>query len=119
MKTTILATYKRKSTLWKNANGFYHMQDWTTMECIKVDFSEDIESIKRLGVRFLERQNGIDVDVTEREIEKRYGKTYCIKFINARETNEKCYWFKTADEANNFFKSVMKDKILKNFKKVS
>jgi len=119
MKTTILATYKRESTLWKNANGFYHAQDWTKMECIKVDFSEDIESYKELGIRIMKRENGVDIDVTESEIERRYGKTFCIKFTNARETNEKCYWFKTANEANEFFKNVMKDKILGNFKKIS
>lgn len=118
MRRKVLATYKRESTLWKNANGFYHAQDWTTMECLKFDYTDEIKSYEELGIRYIEKQNGVDVDVTDREIEKRYGKTYCIKFINKRKTNDKCYWFKTADEANEFFKQVMNDKILGNFKKV-
>lgn len=28
MKRTVLATYIRESTLWKNANAFYKATDW-------------------------------------------------------------------------------------------
>lgn len=115
MKEKILATYERESTLWKNANGFYHAQDWTKLECILVDYSEDLKNIREYGWKFI--QNG--KDVTEREIEKRYGRPYLIKFTNKRRTNSKCYWFKTKDEANKFFKEVMKDRILGNFKRVN
>lgn len=65
MKQTLIATYERESTLWKNANAFYHMQDWTLMECIACDFSEDIADCEELGVTFL--KNG--VDVTDEEME--------------------------------------------------
>ena len=114
MKTRILSTYERESTLWKNANAFYHLQDWTLMQCIFCDFSEDITECKELGVTFW--KNGIDV--TEEEIERRYGKPYLIKLTNKRKNNEKCYWFKTVNEANEFFKTIMKDKILGNFKRI-
>ena len=118
MKETLFAVYERESTLWKNANGFYHMQNWTRMECKAYDYTEEIQSIKENEIRFMEYRDGKEFDVTEREVEKRYGKPYLIKFINQRRTNEKCYWFKTKEEANDFFKTVMKDKNLKNFKRV-
>ena len=115
MTTTTVATYIRESTLWKNANGFYHWQDWTRMECIVCDFTDDIKEIEKIGCRWIDINGN---DVTEQEIEKRYGKPYCVKFINKRGTNEKCYWFKTKDEANSFVKGVLRDRILKNFKRV-
>lgn len=115
MKTKLLATYERESTLWKNANGFYHAQDWTKMECIFVDYSEEIEPLMKREIWF-EDANGNDV--TEQQIEKCYGKPYVIQFTNKRNTNWKCYEFKTAAEANEFFKRIMEDKILGNFKKV-
>lgn len=112
MKEKIVATYKRESTLWKNANGFYHAQNWTTMKCTVFDYSDDLASIKELGMKWIDLNGN---DVTEREIEKRYGKPYCVTFINQRKTNEKSYWFKTKKEANSFVQSVLKDKILGNF----
>lgn len=115
MKDTLIAAYERKSTLWKNANGFYHAQNWTRMECKIYDYSEEIASCKSGEFRWIDINGN---DITEQEIEKRYGKPYLIKFINERRTNEKCYWFKTKEEANEFFKEVMKDRILGNFKKV-
>lgn len=118
MKETLIAVYERESTLWKNANGFYHAENWTKMECKTFDFSEEINSIRRDNFRWFERCNGKEIDVTEREIEKRYGKPYCITFINARMTNTKSYWFKTKEEANQFVKEVLNDKTLKNFKRI-
>lgn len=38
MKRTVLATYIRESTLWKNASAFYKATDWVKMECIFQDF---------------------------------------------------------------------------------
>lgn len=115
MTTKTLAVYERESTLWKNANGFYHAQDWCRMECIVCDFSDDLAPIKAGEFRFLDADGN---DVTARETEQRYGKPYCIKLINKRRTNERCYWFKTAAEANEFFKAIMADKILGSFRKV-
>lgn len=118
MKETLVAVYKRESTLWKNANGFYRAQDWTRMECKIMDFSEEISSITHNNFRWVEHRDGKEIDVTEREIEKRYGKPYCITLINKRGTNSKSYWFKTNDEANQFVKSILNDKVLRNFKRV-
>lgn len=115
MTYTVLAVYKRESTLWKNANAFYRSQDWVTMECGKYDYSEELKSIEEDGTKWIDL-NG--VDVTDREIERRFGRPYCITFKTKYGTNSKTFSFKTADEANEFFKSVMKDKILGNFKKV-
>lgn len=114
MKEQVLAVYERESTLWKNANGFYHAQDWTKMECIKVDFSEELEICRELGVRFWQG----DEDVTERELERRYGKPYFIRLHNKRRTNVKAYLFKTPEEANNFLKEILNDKILRNFRRI-
>ena len=115
MKERVIATYERESTLWKNANAFYVSQDWVKMECIVCDYSEDIKSIKELGVQFWEDGK----DVTEREIQRRYGKPYVVRFTNKRRTNSTSYSFETKEAANEFFKTVMKDKILKNFRRVS
>ena len=117
MKEITLAVYERESTLWKNANGFYKAHDWTRMECSVFDYTEEITSIKETGFRWIEHRDGKQYDVTDREIEKRYGKPYLIKFINKREANSECYWFKTKEEANEFFKKVMKDRNLCNFKR--
>lgn len=115
MKSTVLATYERKSTLWKNANARYHAQNWTKMECKVADYSEDLKSIEELGMRWVDINNN---DVTEREIERRYGKPYYIKLTNARGTNEQCFWFKTKDEANQFFKEMLHHKVFNNWVKV-
>ena len=115
MKTTLIAKYERESTLWKNANGFYHAQNWTLMECLYVDYSDDRESIETDGVRFIDNRGN---DITDKIIEERYTDTYTIKFTNARRTNSKCYNFKTREEANAFFLRIMEDRILGNFKRV-
>ena len=114
MKEQLLAVYERESTLWKNANGFYHAQDWTKMECIKCDFSEELEDCRELGIKWMQG----DEDVTDREIERRYGKPYLIRLINKRRTNDKGYRFKTPEEANSFLKEILTDKILRNFRRV-
>lgn len=85
------------------------------MECIVCDYTDDLAGIEEMGIRWWDSKGN---DVTEQEIEKRYGKPYCVQFTNKRETNSKCYWFKTKDEANGFVKEVLKDKVLKNFKRV-
>ena len=118
MKETLVAVYERESTLWRNANSFYHAQDWTKMECKIYDFTEEIDSIRRNDCRWIEHRDGKEIDVTDREIERRYGKPYLVNFINRRGTNEKSYWFKTKEEANCFVKEVLKDRNLKNFKRV-
>jgi len=118
MKETLMAVYERESTLWKNANGFYHAQDWTHMECKVFDFSEEINSIRDDGFKWIEHKDGKEIDVTEREIEKRYGKPYMISLRNKRRTNTKCYWFKTKEEANQFFIEIMNDSVLRNFKRI-
>ena len=118
MKEILIAVYERESTLWKNANGFYHAQDWTKMECKTFDFSEEINSIRNDGFKWIEHRDGKEIDVTEREIEMRYGKPYCIAFINKRRTNTKSYWFKTKEEANQFVKGILNDSVLKNFKRI-
>lgn len=116
MKETMIAVYKRESTLWKNANGFYHAQDWVTMECKVFDYTEEINSIISFKIRWFD-SNG--ADVTESEIERRYGKPYCVNLVNYRKTNEKSFYFKTKEDANKFVSSILKDKILGNFKRIS
>ena len=116
MKETIIATYKRESTLWKNANGFYHAQDWTKMECKIFDYTEEINSIKEYQLRYLDQDGN---DITEQEIEKHYGKPYAITLTNKRGNNSRCWCFKTKQEANNFFKYIMRDRILGDFKRVN
>lgn len=115
MKDQIVAVYERQSTLWKNANGFYHAQDWTKMECIVRDYTEEIEPFKSGEMKFI---NSKGEDCTETEIERRYGKPFVVIFTNRRRTNSKCYYFKTKDEANQFVKSVLNDKILGNFRRI-
>ena len=108
MKRNVVAVYERKSTLWKNANGFYRMQDWCRMECIVYDYTEEINEIAEYGMRWIDVNGN---DVTESQIEKRYGKPYVVNLINERGTNEKCWNFKTKEEANAFFKRVINDKV--------
>lgn len=115
MKTTLVARYERESTLWKNANFFYQNQDWTIMECLYVDYSDDRQKIEDDGFRWIDH-NG--VDITDKILNERYTNTYTIRLTNKRGTNSKCYNFKTREEANAFFLQIMRDKILKNFKRV-
>ena len=115
MKEKILAVYERESTLWKNANGFYHAQDWTKMECKIIDYSEEINNCINGEFRWFDKDGN---DVTEQQIEKLYGKPYVINLINKRRTNSKTYSFKTKEEANMFFIRIMNDNVLKNFKRI-
>ena len=112
MKETLIASYERKSTLWKNANGFYHAQDWTRMECVICDFTDEINSYKEENIKWIDKDGN---DVTEQQIERLYGKPYLIRLINNRRTNTKCFWFKTKEEANEFFFKIMNDRILKGW----
>ncbi len=114
MKESVLATYIRESTLLENANFFYVMQDWTKMECVMCDYSEEIANIKEFGVRYF--RDG--VDVTDEQIEKNYGKPYAVVLTNQRGTNAKSWRFKTKEEANAFWKSVMEHKVLQGWHKV-
>lgn len=108
-KEIILATYTRESTLWKNANFFYVMQDWTKMECIKVDKSE----IRNSGTRYIEEETGKDV-TADYTCDK-----YLIVLTNKRKTNHRTFEFNSREEANKFFKEeIMANPILKNFKRV-
>ena len=115
MKDTLLAVYERKSTLWKNANARYHMQNWCKMECKIYDYSEDLKSIESLGMKWIDGNgNGI----TEQEIDRRYGKPYLVRLINLRGTNEKCFWFKAKEEANDCFRKILNDKVFNGWHKV-
>lgn len=115
MKEKLLAVYERKSTLWKNANAFYKMQDWTRMECKERDYTEEIQSIYDEGFKWIDRAGN---DVTESEIKKRY-RPFLITLINERKTNEKCFWFDTKEDANRFFVQVLHDKVFSNWKRVA
>lgn len=108
MVEKVLATYKRESTLWKNANAFYVSQDWTKMECVVCDYSEELERVREAGTRYF--RNG--VDVTDEEIEKAYGRPYVVRLTNNRGTNSRGWSFTTKEEANNFWQSVMNHKVL-------
>jgi len=115
MKEKILATYERESTLWKNANGFYRSTDWVKMECILVDFTEELKPLKSGEIVWLDSNGN---DVTSKIIKERYSKPYLIHFTTAGRMNSKSYWFETKEQANDFFKKIMKDKTLGNFKRV-
>lgn len=117
MERKVVAEYRRESTLWKNANGFYRAQDYTRMTCIVYDYTEELEEIydPEYGIKWFDSKGN---DVTEREVEKRYGKPYAVEFKTESRWNGKGYSFKTKEEANNFVKSVLKDRILGNFKRV-
>lgn len=114
MKEQVLAVYERESTLWKNANAFYKAQDWTKMYCLKIDFSEEIENCRELGIKWMQG----DEDVTERQMENLYGKPYVIRLINKSGNVRKGYIFKTPEEANSFLKEILTDKILRNFRRI-
>ena len=113
-KENIVAVYERESTLWKNANMFYVAQDWTRMECRVVDYAEEIESCRSGMYTYVDADGN---DVTEREMERHFGKPYQVVLINKRKTNSRCYRFKTKAEANAFVQCILNDRILKNFKR--
>ena len=115
MKKTLIAEYSRKSTLWKNANYFYIAQDWTKMECLYIDYTDDRAKIEADGVRWIDHNGN---DVTEQIVKERYTNTFTIRLTNARGTNSKEYHFNTREEANGFFLKIKNDKVLKTFKRV-
>lgn len=118
MKERTLAVYERKSTLWKNANGFYHAQNWTKMECKETDYTEEIQDIHEIGFRWV-AMNG--EDVTEQEIQKRYGngKKFYIVLTNERRTNTKCLFYDTKEEANKAFKEILTHKVFNGWTRVA
>lgn len=107
MKETILATYERKSTLWKNANAFYKAQDWVKMECLFADYSEH-----RNRCRVID-DNGVDIT------EIYWADKYAIRLTNNRGNNSKVFEFATKEEANEMFKVIKNDKNLQGWKKVN
>ena len=119
MKEQVLATYTRKSTLWAHANAFYKAQDWTKMECIVVDYTEEIQFARSGEMRLMKNGEDVTEQELERWISKCYGRPYVISFYtdNRPTVAGKSYSFETKEEANEFFKQVMNDKILGNFKK--
>ena len=106
MKRTVLATYIRESTLWKNANTFYKATDWVKMECIFQNGNSEVI------YRVMNTETGEDIT------DYYYRDRFAIALTN-KYGNSTCYSFDTRDEANAFFKTIMADKILGNFKKVS
>lgn len=115
MQSKVVATYERESTLWKNANFFYKLRDWTEMRCIVYDYSKEIADIKELGIQWFDINGN---DVTASETERRYGKPFSVELTNKTGTNTKAFSFATKEEANEFVKGILKDKILGNFKRV-
>lgn len=115
MKETTLAVYERESTLWKNANAFYKAQDWTRMECLFIDYSEDRKEYEELGITVTDKRTNIDI--TEQYVLENLFDRYTIRLTNKSGKCQKSFSFKTKEEANNLFKEIMRNKILKNFKK--
>ena len=108
MKETLLATYERESTLWKNANAFYKAQDWVKMECLFVDFSDNRNS----GTRLLDTETGEDIT------ESVWSDRYEIVLTNKRGNCTKSFQFATKDEANKAFLEILNHKNLPGWKKV-
>ena len=113
----LIATYVRKSTLWKNANAFYVAQDWTKAECLFIDFSDRRQSIKAGGFKFVDDFGN---DVTSEIVEQRFYDRYTIRLTNNRGTNSKDFDFRTREGANRFFRDeVLKNKHLTGWKRVA
>lgn len=108
MKETLLATYERESTLWKNANMFYKAQDWVKMECFFVDLSDNRNS----GTRLLDPETGKDITASV------WADRYEIVLTNKRGNNTKSFRFTTRDEANEAFLGIFNHKNLPGWKKV-
>lgn len=107
MKETLLATYERESTLWKNANAFYKAQDWVKMECLFVDLSE----YRNSGSRVLH-------PVTREDVTDSYwADRYEIRLTNKRGTNTKYFRYATREEANKAFKEIFNHKNLVGWRK--
>lgn len=117
MSEIIYASYERKSTLWKNANYFYVLQDWVRMECGYCDRSEDRKSITDMGMRFINRKT--NEDMTDEVVAKDYKDYYFIRLINKRNSNTKVFKFDTKDDANQGFKDILSDKVIKGWIRVS
>ena len=108
MKETLLATYERESTLWKNANAFYKAQDWVKMECLFVDYSD----YRKFNAKVID-ENGNDIK------DSYFADRYVIRLTNKRGNNTKSFEFATREQANEAFKDIMKNKNLQGWKKVS
>jgi hypothetical protein len=104
MTSTTVATYKRESTLWPHANLFYVRQDWTLMTCRVNDYADDLAS----GIRWYDGETG--EDITEQKQPK-----YTVTLTNNRRTSSKSWDFFTRDEANEFVKSVLNHKTLRDW----
>ena len=107
MKDTLLATYERESTLWKNANAFYKAQDWVKMECLFSDYSEH-----RNFARVIDPATGEDVT------DSYFADRFVIRLTNKRGNNSKSFEFATREQANEAFKGILKHKNLQGWKKV-
>ena len=112
MKETLFAVYERKSTLWPRANYFYVLQDWTRMECLWRDYSEEREDYK--DVRVFQG----DKDITEEYNKEHYSDCYVVRLINDRRSNSKSFRFDNKDDANAFWKEVMNHRVLRDWHKV-
>lgn len=112
MKQTIVALYERKSTLWKNANAAYKSTDWVKMECKFFDMSEEREWAKESGITITDKRTGEDIT------SKMYSDKYNVTLTNNTGKSCKSFDFVSKEEANQFFKEIFNDKILRNWKKV-
>ena len=117
MKETIRATYERESTLWKNANYFYVLQDWVRMDCVVRDYSEDRADIKEMGMHWIDMDGN---DVTEKVLAERYYDCYAIVLTNKRKNNTRVFKFRLdeKDEANSLVRAILNHKVLTGWKKV-
>lgn len=105
MKATTIATYSRKSTLWKNANAFYKAQDWTRMDCLLLDRTEERALAARTGMKYLDETGK---DITEAMTMDAF--EVCLANKSGRCT--KSWEFPTREEANAFVKSILHHKLL-------
>ena len=115
MEEKLLATYKRKSTLWKNANMFYRLNDWCKMECLYITFEEERAEIESGEVTYFDHKGN---NISDKIKAERYTDHYTIRLTNEYHTNSQGYHFKTKDEANDFFKEMLDHPTLNGWKKV-
>lgn len=106
MKNTVLATYERESTLWKNANAFYKAQDWTKMECIFSDRSD--MRVAGMVVTGSDGKDYTDVFTADK---------YVVRLSSKKRSRD--WEFADKDSANKFFLSVLNHKVLRGWKRVS
>lgn len=112
MKRTVLATYIRESTLWKNANAFYKATDWVKMECVFQDFSEERNGNGEVIYRVTNTETGEDIT------DYYYRDRFVIALTN-KYGNSTCYSFDTRDEANAFSKRLCQIRFSATSKKAS